>query len=210
MSRAAARRPRRSAVASALAVVTAVAAAALVSCQPKQTDEMVGAAPAPTPPPAARQQDSAAAPVATIVRADSVRPVAASPGAAAVAAAAEPKPIPHVHPGALPAPNVAVRELVASGAYVGKRVHVTGRCLGYSSAGSLGPPPLTRSDWQLQSSGASIFVSGPLPTGCSATDAGTGTGATPVTILARVAEDTLPSLGKQRGAPRRYLVLIRE
>ena len=209
MSRAAARRPRRSSLASALAVVTAVAAAALVSCQPKQTDEMVGAAPAPTPPPAARQQDSAAAPVATIVRADSVRPVAASPGAAA-AVAAEPKPVPHVHPGALPAPNVAVRELVASGAYVGKRVHVTGRCLGYSSAGSLGPPPLTRSDWQLQSSGASIFVSGPLPTGCSATDAGSGTGATPVTILARVAEDTLPSLGKQRGAPRRYLVLIRE
>jgi hypothetical protein len=49
----------------------------------------------------------------------------------------------------------------------------------------------------------SVFVIGDAPAGCGAA------AADPVTILARVAEDTLPTVGTELpAAPRRYLVML--
>ncbi|HKG91962.1 MAG TPA: hypothetical protein VKA84_08735 [Gemmatimonadaceae bacterium] len=177
----------------AAAAALFAAAAALSACKPKPKEDTVGALPAPAPAPAASAP--AATPAATPAAADSAR-----------RGGGDSAPAPHLHPTIIGAPNVGLSEVAGSGAYVGQRVHVTGRCLGYSNPTTLGPPPLTRSDWQLQGAGVAIFVSGPLPGGCSATEGSSA----PITILARVAEDTLPALGKMPGTPRRYLVLIRE
>jgi len=102
-------------------------------------------------------------------------------------------------------PRVTVRELLSTDAYVGRRVLVRGRCLGYTASVAVGGPPLTRSDWQLEEGGEAIFVSGPLPEGCSATAGSTVS----TTILADVAQDTLPRLGGRPAVPRRYLVRVR-
>lgn len=101
-------------------------------------------------------------------------------------------------------PIVTVRELMTSDAYVGKRVEVAGRCLGYAAQVAVGPPPVTRSDWQLEDADAAIFVTGPLPGGCSPTEGS----AQRTTILALVAQDTLPALGNRAATARRYLVRI--
>lgn len=101
-------------------------------------------------------------------------------------------------------PTVAIQELLDSDTYVGKTVRVTGRCLGYGKPVAVGGPPLTRSDWQLEANGVAIYVSGPLPQGCSPTEGATE----PTTMLARVEEDTLPALGERPATPRRYLVRI--
>lgn len=97
-----------------------------------------------------------------------------------------------------------IREILASSALVGRRVHVTGRCLGYGRAVAVGRPPRTRSDWQLEAEGVAIYVTGPLPAGCSATEGSNQ----PTTILAHVAEDTLPARGDRAAAARRYLVRV--
>lgn len=84
----------------------------------------------------------------------------------------------------------------------GKSVRITGTCLGYRVPPvAVGAPPRTRSDWQLESAGQAIYVTGPLPAGCSATEGSS----TPVTILATVREDTLAALGGNPPVPRRYL-----
>ena len=101
-------------------------------------------------------------------------------------------------------PLVTVRDLLDSDAYVGKRVQVTGRCHGYAADVAVGPPPVTRSDWQLVDADASIFVTGPLPGGCSPTEGS----AQRTTILALVAQDTLSALGNRAATARRYLVRI--
>jgi len=101
---------------------------------------------------------------------------------------------------------VTVKELLASSALVGRRVRVVGRCLGYSAAVAPGGPPRTRSDWQLEDNGVAIYVTGQLPSGCSATE---GSKERP-TILAIVAEDTLPARGDRPPTPRRYLVRVRQ
>lgn len=101
-------------------------------------------------------------------------------------------------------PSPTITEVLNSDAYVGKRIRVTGRCLGYAAAIAVGPPPLTRSDWQFEQDGVAIFVSGPLPQGCSATRGASE----PTTILALVAEDTLRALGNKPGTRRRYLLRI--
>ena len=97
-----------------------------------------------------------------------------------------------------------MRQVLAPDVRVGQEVLVAGRCLGYSSRGSLGTPPVSRSDWQLEGDGATIFVNGALPQGCT----GTAGSTTPTTIRARVAEDTLPALGGGSPKPRRYLVRL--
>ncbi len=100
---------------------------------------------------------------------------------------------------------VTVADLVASAKYVGKIVTVEGRCAGWSSDLAAGGPPVTRSDWVLEDGGQGIYVTGPLPAGCSSTEGGSER----VTIVARVAEDSLPVMGEGSEAKaRRYLVAI--
>jgi hypothetical protein len=114
------------------------------------------------------------------------------------------------HPGSNAAPlpsggpvRTTVHALLQSPALVGRTVEVNGRCLGYSSPTiARGAPPLTRSDWQLEDNGEAIWVSGPLPQGCTSTTPATAPGL----VTALVAQDTLPGLGGQAASPRQYLI----
>ncbi len=106
------------------------------------------------------------------------------------------------HPDSALTPTI--RELLASGALVGHRVRVTGRCLGYGRAAAVGGPPRTRSDWQLEGAGVAIYVTGQRPLACSATEGSTEA----TTILAIVAEDTLAARGDRPAVPRRYLIRV--
>lgn len=164
---------------------------ALIACQPKSpgsaaTNQGVAPEPAPvqgesgtlTKPPAASASGDAPAGVTT--------------------AGAEPITVPRRQQ--LPAPTV--REILETDTHVGRRVRVTGRCLGYSGSVAVGGPPVSRSDWELEADGVAIYVTGPLPEGCSATTGSTAL----VTITAVVAEDTLPALGRRPPSVRRYLV----
>ncbi|HJS44449.1 MAG TPA: hypothetical protein VJ755_13345 [Gemmatimonadales bacterium] len=101
-----------------------------------------------------------------------------------------------------PDTSVTVAEIAASNALVGKRVRVTGRCMGYSTPLAVGPPPQTRSDWQLADGGTAIYVVGTFPPGCSPT---TGS-SEPVTIIGVVTEDTLPARMERPARARRYMV----
>jgi hypothetical protein len=102
-----------------------------------------------------------------------------------------------------PPTKATVHELLASNALVGRMVEVTGRCLGYSSPTvAQGSPPVTRSDWQLEDGGEAIWVTGPMPDGCTATEPATE----PSSIQATVAQDELPDLGGYGKTQRRYLV----
>jgi hypothetical protein len=104
---------------------------------------------------------------------------------------------------AQPVPT-SVRALLTSASLVGKRVRVTGRCLGYGTLRAMGGAPRTRSDWQLEADSMAIWVTGPLPVGCSATAGATESS----TLTALVAEDTVRGLGGP-GRARRYLVVSR-
>jgi hypothetical protein len=114
------------------------------------------------------------------------------------------------HPGSngSPAPSgsplsTTVHAVLTTPSLVGRTVEVTGRCLGYASPTiAKGSPPLTRSDWQLEDRGEALWVSGPLPAGCTSTTPAPAPG--PVTAI--VAQDTLPGLGGQAPTPRQYLV----
>lgn len=114
------------------------------------------------------------------------------------------------HPGnnTTPAPaggplRTTVHALLTTPALVGRTVEVNGRCLGYSAPTiARGAPPLTRSDWQLEDKGEAIWVSGPLPAGCTSTTPATAPGL----VTAIVAQDTLPGLGGQSAMPWQYLV----
>ncbi|HXE58532.1 MAG TPA: hypothetical protein VNK43_11080, partial [Gemmatimonadales bacterium] len=132
--------------------------------------------------------------------------LAAAVGAAAAACGPRPGPALPAGSGAVPPDSIVpatVRELIQSSRLVGRRVMVTGRCLGYRVPPvAVGAPPRTRSDWQLEDGGIAIYVTGPLPAGCSAT-----AGSPKVdTLVALVSEDTLPSLAGRPAATRRYLV----
>jgi hypothetical protein len=98
-----------------------------------------------------------------------------------------------------------VRELLSSDRDVGRMVRVSGQCLGYGKPVAEGMPPRSRSDWQLEDGGVAIYVTGPLPAGCSATAGATER----TTIVARVAQDTMPAMGNREATPRRYLVVER-
>ncbi len=100
--------------------------------------------------------------------------------------------------------NPSVRQLVQSDAWNGQEVFVAGRCLGFPGGQTAGPPPVTRSDWLLDGDSAVIYVTGALPSGCSATGGSAGW----TNVHARVAQDTLPALGNEPARPRRYLVAL--
>jgi hypothetical protein len=98
--------------------------------------------------------------------------------------------------------SVSIASVIGSHALVGRRVRVSGRCLGYGGGTmALGGPPRTRSDWQLGDATAAIYVVGPRPNDC---DRAAGS---PRVIVVRgvVAEDTVRMLSGAR-LPRRYLV----
>ncbi len=96
-----------------------------------------------------------------------------------------------------------VHAILTTPALVGRVVEVSGRCLGYSTPTvAKGSPPLTRSDWQLEDQGEAVWVSGPLPSGCTSTTPATSPGL----ITGTVAQDTLPGLGGQAPTPRQYLL----
>jgi hypothetical protein len=101
-----------------------------------------------------------------------------------------------------PDTSVTVAEIAGSSALVGRRVRVQGRCMGYSTPLAVGPPPRTRSDWQLENGGVAIYVVGDFPPGCSPT-----TGSTePVTIIGVVTEDTIPARLERPARARRFLL----
>ena len=112
-------------------------------------------------------------------------------------------------------PLRTVAELLDGREPPGALVRAAGRCRGYGRAPAAGPPPVTRSDWLLEDAGRAIYVVGARPAGCAAT--GTPQGAptaasdpdAPVTLVARVAVDTLAAIGAGPGVPRRYLVVPR-
>jgi hypothetical protein len=96
---------------------------------------------------------------------------------------------------------LTVRQALDSAGLVGKSVRVEGRCLRLGAAVAFGPPPVTRSDWELGGDGRAIYVVGPRPPGCP-TDAD----AQSTTIIeATVRSDTLPPRGTRAATPRRYL-----
>lgn len=93
---------------------------------------------------------------------------------------------------------VTVQAIIDGESLVDKTVRVAGRCIGDSPILAVGGTPRTRSDWQLAENGRAVYVTGPRPAPCVGAPA-------QVTVLARVAQDTIHGLG--RSAPRRYLVL---
>jgi hypothetical protein len=97
---------------------------------------------------------------------------------------------------------VSPGDVVASRAYVGRQVRVTGRCLTPRDEHPLGPAIGAMDVWQLEWAGVTVYVVGRAPRACTAPNASLDT----VTITATVAEDTLPAIGDLPPAPRRYLV----
>ena len=174
--------------------ILTLACVLLLACQPKPKGESTVEA-RPTPPPEV-ESDTSPTPATD----SALRGVVAKPAALDSARPTEATPI--SVPKRTEVPTLTVAELVATAAYVGGRVRVTGRCLGYGVQAATGGPPLTRSDWLLEDRGETIYVSGALPEGCSATQGSE----TPTTILVEVAQDTLRPFGKQAPTPRRYLI----
>jgi hypothetical protein len=94
-------------------------------------------------------------------------------------------------------PTVSVEDVLAMKVPRAEPVQVRGRCLDKLHARSLGPPPVSRSDWQLASDTAAIFVSGPQPADCDGTSL--------ITIAAKLYVDTIRApIGVPR--ERRYLL----
>ena len=106
----------------------------------------------------------------------------------------------HQEPGEGPStkpPTVSVDDVLAMKLPQAEPIQVHGRCLDKLHARSLGPPPVSRSDWQLASNAAAIFVSGPQPAECD--------GYSLVTVAAKLYIDTIRApIGVPR--ERRYLV----
>src|SRR6187455_1635195 len=100
--------------------------------------------------------------------------------------------------------SASLRDVMASGALVGRRVRVKGRCLPRDVDDAPAQPTQSSTEWQLAADGIAIFVVGALPGRCAAH------GDVTVTITAIVAEDTLPPIGDLPPSPRRFLVVAEE
>lgn len=72
-----------------------------------------------------------------------------------------------------------------SQAYLGRHQNVRGTCLGWRGPAS-GPPPSTRSHWQIGDETHALWVVGPMPAGCTGASGGL------TTIRAYVTADTVP------------------
>lgn len=97
--------------------------------------------------------------------------------------------------------DTTIEQIVASDSLVGRQVRVAGTCLTMASMRPIGAPPRTRSDWQLATKTAAIYVVGPIPPTCASGE--------PMTIVARVGEYSPPSIGGDTPPRRRYLILVR-
>jgi hypothetical protein len=92
---------------------------------------------------------------------------------------------------------------------VGEVIRVTGVCADGNAPPAVGDPPVSGRHWLLQAEGVAVFVTGAAPTRCGGGHSGRAADVDSITILARVAEDTLPRLaGSMPAAPRRYLVRL--
>ena len=98
----------------------------------------------------------------------------------------------------------SLRDVMATGALVGRRVRVRGRCLPHEGDHLPAQPPSLSTEWRLVADGIAVFVVGPLPGHCVAR------GDVMVTITAMVAEDTLAAIGDLPASPRRFLVVAEE
>jgi len=96
--------------------------------------------------------------------------------------------------------HATIGEILSSRELVGRLVRVTGQCLDAPGLRPIGPPPRKRSDWQLADDTTAIYVTGPVPTGCSDKSL--------VTIVARVMEYDVSVRGNPAGVVRRYLVRL--
>jgi len=84
---------------------------------------------------------------------------------------------------------------------VGMTLRVQGNCAGWGGPAK-GPPPLTRSDWQLTNDTVGLWVSGPLPQGCDPVDPPPEL---QFEVVAVVAVDTVSILGEVSPLVRRFL-----
>src|SRR5262245_57938622 len=84
--------------------------------------------------------------------------------------------------------HATIGEIRSSRELVGRVVRVTGRCLAWPGLRPIGPPPRTRSDWQLTDDTTAIYVSGSVPKACSDQSL--------VTIVARVEEYNVAMRGR--------------
>lgn len=98
---------------------------------------------------------------------------------------------------------LTLRAVLHDRASVGRRVRVQGRCIAPAWEYQLGRPPRLVNGWQLEADGVAVFVVGPLPRACAE-----GSSHAMITILALVAEDSLPAIGDLPPSPRRYLVQL--
>lgn len=101
------------------------------------------------------------------------------------------------HPTAARGDTMSVAAFLSANLSPGQEVVVRGACLDqFHVRSAAGPPPASRSDWQLVSGEHTVYVVGLAPGECAAG---------PVAVRATVGVDTI-SLGT-RAQPRRFLVL---
>jgi hypothetical protein len=107
---------------------------------------------------------------------------------------------PKARPGEAPAAEtLSVASFLDRSLNAGRRVQITGTCLDqFHTRGSAGPPPLSRSDWQLAGGNQVVYVIGRMPLACSAGS---------LTLTGTVGIDSTVIAGRR--APRRFLVLAR-
>jgi hypothetical protein len=95
------------------------------------------------------------------------------------------------------AESLSVASFLDRSLNAGQHVQITGTCLDqFHTRGSAGPPPVSRSDWQLAGGTQVVYVVGRMPLACSAG---------PLTLAGTVGIDTTVVLGRR--AARRFLVL---
>ena len=175
-----------------------VAVAGLVGCQPSPRHESTGDTSAAAS--SAVQADSTARHVDDTA-ATSVTTVSKPPiGADTTTARPLDSTLRRADGGSL----ATVQAILSSDTLIGRRVRVTGRCVGYGRIVAVGGPPRTRSDWQLEDGGSAIYVTGSLPAGCDALQGSEQR----TTIIVTVAEDTLPARGERPATSRRYLIRL--
>jgi hypothetical protein len=95
--------------------------------------------------------------------------------------------------------SLTVASFLSRALSAGQRVQITGTCLDQFHANpSAGPPPVSRSDWQLTNGGQIVYVVGRMPVSCVPG---------PAAISAIVTIDTTLIGGQRR--PRRFLTIPR-
>lgn len=112
---------------------------------------------------------------------------------------------------ALPAPRTdtlgrpsSLAVVAGSSAWVGKRLRLTGWCIGPWIALAPGSAPRSKSDWVLTDDTTSLYVVGTVPHNCPVN----GRSSAPVTIEVVVAEDTVPLVLQGPPTARRFLMTV--